>query len=174
MRGVAILAGCALAVGVAAAAFWAVTGVLQERITEARAGQAALVAEAGNLRARIAEFRAAGAAGDLPEALLLAGQGRTEAVLGLQERLVALAGGNGVTLTSFAETTAPAGLTHPAVAVLVEGEGTVDAVMAYLAALEGQSPPLGLSQLLLRPAGGEAGRLSLRLSAWGFAGGTGG
>lgn len=162
------LSGLLLAgVAAMAALFWAVTGVTDARIVAARADLARLEGEAAGLTARIAEFRAAGEAAALPDALMLPGAARAEVVLGLQERIVALAAAHGIALTAFGEASAPEGLSHPAVAVTVEGEGRMDGVAGFMAALEGQSPPLGLAQVMLRPTDAEGG-LSLRLSVWGF------
>jgi len=160
--GLALIAGAVLVAGL----FWIATGPLQARLAEAGAARAALEAEAVELRARVEGFRAAGAAGALLPELRLPGATRAEAAVALQERMVDLAGAHGVTLTAFSEGSAPEGLSHPAVAVVIEGEGAYDDVVRLLVALEGQSPPVGLSQLMLRPVTG--GGVSLRLLAWGF------
>ena len=167
MKGIGILGLLVAGVALLAGLFWAATGALDGRVAAARADLAALQVEAAGLPARIDEFRAAGEASALPEALLLPGAARAEAVLGLQERIVALAAAQGVTLTSFVEGSAPEGLNHPAVAMVIEGEGGTENVTGLLAALEGQSPPVGLAQVMLRPVSDQGG-LSMRVLVWGF------
>lgn len=166
--GLALIAGAVLA----AALFWIVTGPLQARLEAAGAARAALEAEAVALQARVDGFRVAGASGALGPELRLPGATRAEAAVALQERLVDLAGAHGVVLTSFVEGAVPEGLSHPAVAVVIEGEGAYDDVVRLLAALEGQAPPVALSQMMLRPVTG--GGVSLRLLAWGFVQGEAG
>jgi hypothetical protein len=61
---------------------------------------------------------------------------------------------------------APEGLSLPAAALTVEGEGALTDVLAFLDALERQPPRLGLSQLMLSSRDA-TGRVSLRLTAWG-------
>ena len=166
--GLALLAGAVLLAGV----FWIVTGPLERRLDAAQGELAALAAEAGALELRVAEFATAGAGGALPATMMLPGATRAEAAVALQERLVALAGAHDVVLSAFAEGVAPEGLAQPAVAVVIEGEGALADVTRFLAALEGQAPPVGLGQLMLRPQTG--GAMSLRISAWGFVQGEAG
>lgn len=168
IMGLALLAGVALLAGL----FWIVTGPLEARRVAAEAELAAVETEAAALRARVAEFRVAGEGGALPDAMMLAGATRAEAAVGLQERLVDLAAAHGLVLSAFAEGAAPEGLSQAAAAVVVEGEGSLDDVTRFLAALEGQSPPVGLSQLMIRPR--TEGGVSLRLVAWGFVQGEAG
>jgi hypothetical protein len=166
--GLVLLAAVMLLAGL----FWIVTGPLEARRVAAEAAVAAVATESAALQARVAEFRAAGEGGALPESMMLAGATRAEAAVGLQERLVELAGAHGLVLSAFAEGAAPEGLSQTAAAVVVEGEGTLEDVTRFLAALEGQSPPVGLSQLMIRPQ--TEGGVSLRLVAWGFVQGEAG
>lgn len=146
--------------------FWLTTGLLQARVAEAAAALAETRAEAAALTARIAEFRTADVGAALPADLTLPETGAAEAVVGLQERLVTLARAHGVDLTTLTAGTAPAGLSLPAAALTVEGEGRLTDVLAFLDALERQPPRLGLSHLTLSSR--EAtGWVSLRLTAWG-------
>lgn len=154
------------AVALTAGVFWAATGPLQARLRAAQAEQAALDAEAAALQRRIMDLSATGEGGGLPTELLLAGSNRSEASATLQERLVTLAGTHEVLVASVSEATGPEGLSHPAAAVLIEGAGPQEDVIRFLAALEAQSPPIGLSQLMIRRQG--ADQVSLRLLAWGL------
>jgi hypothetical protein len=154
------------AVALTAGAFWAATGPLQARLNAAQAEQAALDAEAAALQGRIMELSAIGKDGGLPSELLLAGSSRAEAAAALQERLVSLSQVHNVLLASVGEATGPEGLSHPAAAVLIEAAGPQEDVIRFLAALEAQSPPIGLSQLMIRRQ--DASQLSLRLLAWGL------
>jgi hypothetical protein len=154
------------ATGIGAALFWAATAPLQQRLAEARSERAALAAEAARLEGQIAESVGMGQEGTLPATLVLEGQTRAEASLRLQERLTDLAGEHAVVLTSFAAGIAPEDLTHPAAAVVIEGEGTEADVVRFLAALEAVQPPMGLGQVMLRRQ--DAEKISLRVQAWGF------
>ncbi|MEN9411527.1 MAG: Type secretion system protein subtype b [Pseudomonadota bacterium] len=166
--GLALLAGVVMLAGV----FWIATGPLEVRRVAALAELSTLEAEAAGLRARVAEFRAAGEAGALSATMMLPGATRAEAAVGLQERIVDLAGAHGVVLSAFAEGAAPDGLSQAAAAVVVEGEGTLEDVTRFLAALEGQSPPVAMTQLMVQPRTG--GGVSVRLVAWGFVQGEAG
>jgi hypothetical protein len=154
------------ATGVAAALFWAATAPLQQRLAEARSQGAALGAEVARLEGQIAEFAGMGQESSLPGTLVLEGETRAEATVRLQERLTDLAATHAVVLTSFAAGIAPEELTHPAAAVVIEGEGTEADVVRFLAALEGVQPPVALGQVMLRRQA--ADRVSLRVQAWGF------
>jgi Type II secretion system (T2SS), protein M subtype b len=154
------------AVALAAGMFWAATGPLQARLTAAQGEQAALDAEAAALQGRIMDLSAIAEGEGLPSELLLAGVGRAEAVAALQERLVSLAQAHNVLVASVGEATGPEGLSHPATAVVIEAAGSQEDVIRFLAALEAQSPPVGLGQLMIRRQG--AGQVSLRLLAWGL------
>lgn len=166
--GLALVAGVAVLAG----AFWIATGPLEVRRMAAEADIVALQAEAAGLRARVEEFRAAGAGRALPAAMMLPGATQAEAAVGLQDRIVELAGAHGVVLSTFVEGAPPEGLSQAAAAVLVEGEGALEDVMRFLAALEGQSPPVAMNQVMVRPRTG--GGVSLRLVAWGFVQGEAG
>jgi Type II secretion system (T2SS), protein M subtype b len=157
-----LLGGVAFAAGV----FWAATGPLQARLDAAQAEEAALDAEATALLGRIQDLGAMAEGGGLPEGLLLTGSSRAEATAALQERLVALAQEQNVLVASVGEATGPEGLSHPTAAVVIEAAGSQEDVTRLLAALEAQSPPVGLGQLMIRRQG--AGQLSLRLLAWGL------
>jgi hypothetical protein len=152
--GLALLAGVVMLAGV----FWIATGPLEVRRVAALAELSTLEAEAAGLRARVAEFRAAGEAGALSATMMLPGATR--------------AGAHGVVLSAFAEGAAPDGLSQAAAAVVVEGEGTLEDVTRFLAALEGQSPPVAMTQLMVQPRTG--GGVSVRLVAWGFVQGEAG
>lgn len=154
------------AVALAAGVFWVATGPLQARLAAAQAEQAALDAEAAALQGRILDLGAMAEGGGLPTELLLAGSSRAEATAALQERLVALAQAHNVLVASVGEATGPEGLSHPTAAVVIEAAGAQEDVTRLLAALEAQSPPVGLGQLMIRRQG--AGQLSLRLLAWGL------
>lgn len=157
---------------VTAALFWAVTSSGQNRIALAQQQLADLSAEAAALEQRIAEFNTAGDGAALPDGLLLPGANAADAALGLQQTLIDLAAAHGLTLSSFGQAPAPPDLTHPAISVQIEGDGGVPDVTAFLAALERQSPRIGIAQLLLRaPSVGDGnpdGRVVILLSAWGF------
>ena len=174
LGGIVAVLGLALVGG----GFWLTTGLLQARITEAAATLAETRAEAAVLTNRIAEFQAADTGAVLPADLTLPGITVAETTVALQEQLVMLARAQGVTLTTLNTGTAPDGLTLPAAALTVEGEGALPDVMAFLDTLERQAPRLGLSQLILsaQDATGQdaTGRISLRLTAWGILGGEAG
>lgn len=155
-----------VAVALTAGLFWVATGPLQARRQVAQAETARLDMEAVALQGRIAELSALGDGGGLPGTLLLAGPTRADATADLQERLVALARTHNVLVASVAEATGPEGLTHPAAAVVIEAAGPQEDVVRLLAALEAQSPPIGLGQLMIRRQGGD--QVSLRLLAWGL------
>ena len=148
------------------AGFWLTTGALQARVEAAAATLAETRAEAAALTARIAEFQAADAGAALPADLTLPEPTVAEATVALQERLVTLARAQGVALTTLTAGAAPEGLSLPAAALTVEGEGALTDVLAFLDALERQPPRLGLSQLMLSSRDA-TGRVSLRLTAWG-------
>lgn len=153
--------------------FWLATGAVQDRVTEAAARLAETRAEAVSLTTRIAEFQAAGAGAALPADLTLPQTTTAEATVALQERLVALAGAQGVALSTLVAGKPPDGLTLPAAALTVEGEGALTDVLAFLDALERHRPFLGLSQVMLSPQD-ETGQITLRLTAWGLLGGGAG
>lgn len=155
-----------VAVGASAGIFWAVTGPLQARLESAQAKQVALDTEAAALRGRIEELGVIGEDRGPAKTLLLAGSTRAEAAAALQERLGELARQHDVQMTSVSEATVPEGLSHPATAVVIEGEGSLEKVIRLLAALEAQSPPIGFGQLMIRRQ--DAGQVSLRLMAWGL------
>jgi hypothetical protein len=154
------------AVVLSAGVFWAATGPLQARLKAVQAEQAALDAEAAALQGRIVELSAMEEDVGLPTALLLPGTSRAEAAAALQERFVSLAQAHNVLVASIGETTGPEGLSHPAAAIVIEAAGAQGDVIRLLAALDAQSPPVGLSQLMIRRQG--ADQLSLRLLAWGL------
>jgi Type II secretion system (T2SS), protein M subtype b len=154
------------AVALAAGVFWAATVPLQARLKAAQVEQAALVAEATALQGRILDLSAMGKGAGLPTELLLIGSSRVEAAAALQERLVSLAQAHNLLVASVGDATGPEGLSHPSAAVVIEAAGSQEDVIRLLAALEAQSPPIGLGQLMIRRQG--AGQLSLRLLAWGL------
>lgn len=153
-------------VGLASGLFWAATGPLQARLEAAQAEQAAQNAETALLHGRISDLTVMGQDGVLPDTLILAGATRAEVTADLQERLVALSRTHDVLVASFSEGAVPPGLSHPAAAVVFEGDGAQGDVIRLLAALEAQSPPVGLGQLMIRQRG--AGQVSLRLLVWGL------
>ena len=168
-----IVAVPAALVGVAAVAglFWVATAPIEEAIAEREARVAEIVAETAALRQRIAEFGAGVVVPELPATAILPGATRVEAGLGLQERLASIAEDQGVLLTGLQEGASPDGVTQPTVAVLAEGEGPYEDVIGFLTALEGQTPPLGLREVVLRPVVEGQQRVTLRLVVWAFAGG---
>ena len=151
---------------------WALTAPGTASIALGRQQLADLTAEAAALESRIAEFNSAGDGSAMPGDLLLPGAGAADASLALQQRLVDLAAGHDLALSSFGDAPTPAALTHPAVSVQIDGEGRLQDVTAFLDALEHQTPRIGISQLLLRAPsigdGNAEARVILRLSAWGF------
>ena len=168
-----VLAVPAALVGVAAVAglFWAATTPIEEAIADRQTRAAEIVAESAALQQRIVEFGSGVTVPDLPETALLRGTTPVEAGLALQERLASLAEGQGVLLTGLQEGAPPDGVTHPTVAVLAEGEGTYEDVVGFLTALEGQTPPLGLREVVLRPVVEGQQRVTMRLVVWAFTGG---
>lgn len=162
-----------MGLGMGGGGFWLTTGAMQARVEEAAAALAETRAEAAALTARIAEFRTADAGRDLPADLALPETSADEAVVALQERLATLARAHGVTLTTLTAGNAPEGLSLPAAALTVEGEGSLTDVLAFLDALERQPPKLGLSHMMLSAREPE-GWVSLRLTAWGVLGGGAG
>jgi len=146
----------------------------RERIALAREQAADLASQAAALELRIAELDSADEGAALPVDLLLPGEDAAGAALALQQTLVDLAAAHGIALSSFGDAPAPADLVHPAVSVRLEGDGTMQDVTAFLQAIEGYSPRIALSQLLLRGPSRSAGeedadeRLVIRLVAWGF------
>lgn len=174
MSGVLGLPVAILGLGAAAGLFWLATAPMQEAIEARQAALAAMAEEETALRQRIAEFGSGVAVPDLPETALLPGPTATEAALALQETLAALAEREGVMLTTLSEAAPPEGVTHPTVAVQAEGEGVFAEVAALLAALEAQTPPLGLREVVLRPVVEGQQRVTLRLIVWGFTGGEAG
>lgn len=156
------------------ALFWAVTQPMQAAIGERQARLVALAEEEAALVQRVAEFGAGLSVPDLPEETLLPGATTAEAGLALQARLADLAEAGGVLITAMQEGAGPEGVAHPTVAVMVEGEGGYAEVAALLAALEGQVPPLGLRELVMRPVVEGQQRVTLRLVVWGFLSGGAG
>lgn len=156
-----------------AGGIWLATGPLQARVAGTAGALAEARKEAATLEARIAGFQAADDSAALSADLVLPQAGMAEAGVAMQERLATLARAHGVALSSFAAGVPPAGLTLPAAALTVEGEGDLPDVMAFLDALERQAPRLGLSSLMLLPQDG-TGRLSLRLTVWGLLSGGAG
>ncbi|PLL10564.1 hypothetical protein C0V75_19750 [Tabrizicola sp. TH137] len=162
------------AVGAGGALFWLVTEPMQDAIAARQDRLAGIVKEEAALAERIAEFGSGVAVPELPPAVMLPGATRAEAELALQERLAVLAEAAGVMLTSLREGAAPEGVTQPTVAVLAEGEGGYAEVAALIAALEAETVPLGVEELVLRPVVEGQQRVTLRLSVWGFIGGEAG
>lgn len=169
-----------LGIVVAAGGFWLATGPLQARVAGTADALAEARAEVAALETRIAGFQAADDDAALPADVVLpqagvAEAGVAEAGVAMQERLTRLARAHDVALSSLAAGVPPDGLTLPAAALTVEGEGDLPDVMAFLDALERQAPRLGLSSLMLVPQdvaqdmdGRVALRLSLRLTVWGL------
>jgi hypothetical protein len=171
-RGLVLLLA-ALGLGAVAGGGWLATAPLEARVSGAAQALTEARAEAAALEARITAFQAADDSAALPEELVLREATAEEAALALQERLVTLARAHDVDLSSLTAAAPPDALTLPAAALTVEGQGTLPDVMAFLDALERQTPRLGLSQLMLTPQN-EPGRLSLRLTAWGLLNGEAG
>lgn len=164
-----------LGIVVAAGGFWLATGPLQARVAGTADALAEARAEVAALETRIAGFQAADDDAALPADVVLPQAGVAEAGVAMQERLTRLARAHDVALSSLAAGVPPDGLTLPAAALTVEGEGDLPDVMAFLDALERQAPRLGLSSLMLVPQdvaqdmdGRVALRLSLRLTVWGL------
>ncbi len=174
MSGVLGLPAAVLGLGAVAGLFWLATTPMQEAIDARQAQLSAIAEEEVGLRQRIADFGSGMAVPDLPATALLAGPTATEAGLALQEKLAALAEREGVLLLALSEGAPPEGVTHPTVAVEAQGEGSFAEVAALLAALEAETPPLGLREVVIRPVVEGQQRVTLRLIVWAFMGGEAG
>ena len=156
--------------GLAAVAglFWGLTLPMQAALADRQLRLVTLAEEEAALTQRIAEFGAGIAVPDLPVSAVLVATTAAEAGLALQERLAALAEREGVLLTSMQEGARPEGVVHPTAAIQVEGEGGYAEVAALITALEAETPPLGLREVVLRPVVEGQSRVTLRLVVWGF------
>lgn len=168
--------GSLLALGSVALASGLVAGLTlpgQERLRASVARIEALHAEAEDLGARISAIEQA-TAGEAPApAIARRAATESEAALGMQRSLVELARQNGLEPSTFGGHPAPEGLTLAAVGVVLEGEGEIEDLARFLAALEVARPPIAVGQLtmrdqsLARAEGGEA-PVAFRLAAWSF------
>lgn len=151
----------------------AITAPGRTEIDRTVARIADLRAEVAALQSRLSDLQQEPLREELAPTMLRPAKSESEATLSLQQVIVKLANQHGVKANSFGAAPSPRNLGTRAVAIILQGEGETEAVGRFLAALEGTTPQIGISQLSLRELSrrrveGSLAPVAIRIVAWSF------
>lgn len=111
---------------------------------------AATQIEISRLQDRITELQSFAHGSAFPEGLARSAANANAAEIALQDTVVQLSQAQGLNLMSFGSAGLRQNHKTPAVAVSLEGSGSLQDLYSFLAELEAGSPPIAVSQLRIR------------------------
>lgn len=135
-----------------------------EDLTASRQGLLALVQRMSDLPGDV------GQVSSIPETMLWPGSDQGS---DLQRKIVDLANGSGIVLTSYGGSAGPSGLDLPTVAFEIEAQSDYSALTRFLASLERLQPRVTVGTLWINraqpsPDNPGSARVTLRMVVWGF------